>query len=61
MTTPPRARNVIEWLQDGRDVLESMREEAELRTSSGAPLVQEDLVEGVRIAKQLVKLDDARR
>lgn len=61
MTTPPRARNVVEWLKEGRDVLDRMRSEVELRTSSGAPLVQEDLVEGVRIAKQLVKLDEARR
>ncbi|WP_236787973.1 hypothetical protein [Amycolatopsis sp. GM8] len=61
MTTPTKARTVVEWLAEGRDVLEQMRAEVELKTGAGAPIVQEDLAEGIRLAKQLVKLDEARR
>lgn len=57
---PARPRNVLEWLTDGQKALARLHKDAALKSSAGAPLDAPDIVEGVRLSKQLVALDEQR-
>ncbi|WP_435120162.1 hypothetical protein [Amycolatopsis thermoflava] len=57
---PAPPRNVLEWLTDGQKALARLREDAVLKSSAGAPLDAPDIMEGVRLSKQLVALDEQR-
>ncbi|NIH77643.1 MULTISPECIES: hypothetical protein [Amycolatopsis] len=58
--SPARPRNVLDWLTDGEKALARLRQDAALKSSAGAPLDAPDIMEGVRLSKQLVALDEQR-
>lgn len=49
-------RNVLDWYRDATLALEQCTRDAERISQSGAPIVRDDLVEAVRLSKQLVAL-----
>jgi len=57
---PTSPRSVLDWLTDGQKALARLHDDAALKSSAGAPLDAPDIMEGVRLSKQLVALDEQR-
>lgn len=54
--TPPRARSVVDWLNEGRDAIDATLADVERVTANGSPLVEPRLTHAVRLCQRLVEL-----